>query len=81
MDDKRAERIEDKLDKVSEDIGEINKTLSAQHVSLVEHIRRTNLLEKRVDPMYNIFRGGVALIGLITVAAAIAEILGIFKHV
>lgn len=80
MDDKRSQRIEDKIDKIQEDIGEINKTLVAQHGSLAEHIRRTNLLEKKVDPMYNVFRGGVALIGLITVAAAIAEIVKVFKN-
>ena len=51
MDEKRAERIENKLDKVAEDIGEIKVTQASQHVSLKEHMRRTELLEQVVEPM------------------------------
>ena len=44
-------RIESKLDRVSDDISKINVTLAKQAVSLDEHIRRTNILEAKVGPM------------------------------
>ena len=47
----RDVRIEDKLDKVAEKIGEINVTLGEQHVSLLEHMRRTSLLEDEIKPL------------------------------
>jgi len=34
------ERIEKKVDKIGEDIGEIKVTLAAQHESLKDHMRR-----------------------------------------
>lgn len=49
--DERIIRIEDKIDKVVEHIGSIDVTLGKQHVSLCEHIRRTELLEQEVEPI------------------------------
>jgi hypothetical protein len=51
MDDKRLERIEDKIDKLSDKLADTNVILGKQHVSLSEHIRRTNLLEKQMAPI------------------------------
>jgi archaellum component FlaC len=69
-DDKRLERVENKLDKVSDQIGEINVTLSAQHESLKEHMRRTELLENDVEPLKRtntvitfIYKIGIAILG------------------
>ena len=47
----RDTRIEDKLDKVVETIGEIKVTLGAQHITLEEHMRRTELLENEIKPL------------------------------
>jgi archaellum component FlaC len=49
--DERIIRIEDKIDKVVEHIGSIDSTLAAQHVSLKEHMRRTELLEQEIEPI------------------------------
>jgi len=40
---------DDKIDKILETLTEIKVTLGKQHVSLNEHMRRTNLLETSVD--------------------------------
>lgn len=68
-------RVEDKLDKVADDISHINVTLAKQEVSLSEHIKRTNILEAKIEPIEKHmlmingalkFVGGIALfIGII----------------
>ena len=87
MDDDRADRIETKIDKIIDQIGEINSTLAAQHISLELHIKRTNILEDKIIPIEtsrNEIRGIIKLggwiVGALTVAAMLAEILGYFKH-
>lgn len=75
MDDK-LERIEGKLDKVVDHIGSIDVTLAAQHVSLKEHIRRTEILEQELAPIkthVNMISGALKLIGLLAAIGAGAE--------
>lgn len=77
MDDKRLNRLEDKLDHISEKIGSIDTTLAAQHVSLKEHMRRTSLLEEDMKPIkkhVHHVHGALKLIGLIATIAGIIEI-------
>lgn len=69
-------KLETKLDKIDDRLGSIDSTLAAQHVSLTEHIRRTQLLEEQVAPLQK--RSDMALgvykfIGLLSIIAAIAE--------
>lgn len=76
MDD-RLERIESKLDKVVDEIGEIKETTAKQQVSLDYHIKRTDLLEKKLEPVEehvqlvsSVFKviGGLAIIaGIVSV--------------
>lgn len=78
-DDKRLERIEEKLDKVVEHIGSIDITLATQHVSLAEHIKRTAMLEEQIIPInkhVNMVKGAIALL---TILATIAGIVSLFK--
>jgi len=53
VDDKRADRLEEKIDIVVEKIANIDVTLAKQSVLLDEHIRRTNLLEDTLEPIKN----------------------------
>ena len=79
-DDKKLERIELKLDDANEHMQSIDITLQEQHLTLKEHIRRTEVLEKAVGPIkrdIDMFKGAVALIGLL---ATIAGIIAIIKH-
>lgn len=77
-------RTEDKIDRIVEDISDINITLTKQSVILEEHIRRTNLLELKLAPIEKHvvmingvlkFFGGVAI--LIAMVEGIFHILGV----
>ena len=77
-------RIEDKIDKIDDKIGSIDVTLAAQHVSLKDHIRRTQLLEEGFKPIQahvSRVEGALKFIGALATLAAIAEaiILGFKK--
>ena len=50
-DDKRLVRIEDKLDSLSVHLGAIDTTLALQHESLKQHMRRSDLLERKLEPV------------------------------
>lgn len=49
MDDKQW--VREKLEELSTNVGEIKVTLALNTQSLTEHMRRTELLEKRVAPL------------------------------
>lgn len=49
--DDRIVRIEDKVDRINDHLSSIDSTLSAQHVSLKDHIRRTEILETKIAPL------------------------------
>lgn len=70
------ERIEDKIDKLADKLANIDKTLAVNTSSLVEHVRRTNLLEERVEPLekdVTMIHGALKFIGVVATLAAIAE--------
>ncbi len=76
MDEKRLERIEEKIDRIIDHIGGIDSTLAAQHVSLQEHMKRSDLLEaafKPVKAQVDMALGAIALLGLIGTIAVIIE--------
>lgn len=73
MDD---QRLEEKLDKMADHMAEMNVTLGKQSIILEEHIRRTDLLEKKIEPIekhVHRVEGAFKLIGLIATLAAIVE--------
>lgn len=75
-DDKRLERIEQKVDDTNDHLASIDATLSAQHVSLKEHIRRTALLEADMRPIkrhVDMMSGALKLLGVIALIVAIVE--------
>lgn len=69
-------RIEDKLEKIEGHIGTQAVTLERLTVSVEEHVRRTNLLESKVEPLekhVSMMNGALRLISVLGVVAAIAE--------
>ena len=44
-------KFERKLDKITDKLSSIDVTLAAQHESLKEHMRRTELLERQLEPL------------------------------
>ena len=73
MDD-RLKRIEDKIDHIGDQQGEMNITLAKQHESLKSHMRRTAALEEIVLPLHKrsmMMDGAWKLIALLAMAAEI----------
>lgn len=76
MPDDRLNRIESKIDKLSDHLGSIDATLAAQHVSLVEHMRRSDALERQMEPIkkhVSMAHGALKMISLMGIGAAIVE--------
>lgn len=77
MDDKRLERIEEKLDGTNAHLSSIDTTLSVQAIQLEEHIRRTALLEAELRPIrrhVDMMSGALKLIGLLAVLGGLYEV-------
>jgi hypothetical protein len=76
------DRIDAKLDKISDHIANIDVTLAKQEVSLHEHIRRTTLLEQKIEPVEKhvlMINGALKFAGIVAVFIGIIEgILRIF---
>ena len=67
--------IRKKLDKIDDRIASIDVTLAAQHVTLKEHIRRTELLEADVRPIKDHvtrMQGAIKLITIISLGVTLA---------
>jgi hypothetical protein len=76
MDSERGARMEAKLDRIADDIGEIKVIQAKHHEQLEYHIKRTNLLEEIIRPIIEfmaMIKGVSKFIGLIALGAGIAE--------
>lgn len=73
MDNSFLHRVEDKLDGVVKDIGEVKVVMARNTTSLEEHIKRTNELEKKVIPLWNLFIIGSGIISIISIAALVIQ--------
>lgn len=77
-DDKRLERIEKKIDDSNEHLSSIDITLAEQHISLREHVRRTNLLEQEIRPIkvhVSRVEGALKLLAIMASLIALIEFL------
>lgn len=81
------DRVNDKLDKLFSKISDIDVTLASQHESLLNHMRRTELLEEKVEPleknmlmMSGALKLGSAALICISGLAAICEIIRAFHY-
>ncbi len=74
--EKRLDKIEGKVDSIAASVASINTTLSAQHVSLTEHIRRTTIIENQLLPIKSqsdMIKGAIKLIVLAGIIVGIIE--------
>lgn len=76
--DERNNRIEAKLDKVVDNIGSINTTLAAQHESLKDHIRRTEILEEKIIPLEKHSAMAIGVIKFMGLSGALAAMIKVF---
>lgn len=82
MDDD-LKRLESKLDKVADEISQINVTMCVNTTVLDEHQKRTTQLEGRVEPIEKHIHemvGVVKFLKILGVIAAIAETIHLFMH-
>lgn len=80
--DNRLERIEVKLDDIGDHLGQMNVVLGAQHITLQEHIRRTEALESQIIPIkkhVDMVKGAGVLISLLATIAGILAVIHSFK--
>ena len=71
-------RLENKIDIIADKIASIDTTLAKQSIILDEHVRRTNLLEGKVDPIekhVHMIQGALKLIGMVAIFIGILEAL------
>ena len=80
MSSDRLERIENKLDKVVDGIGVINVTLARNTSSLEEHVKRTNMLEEKINPVWLSFKSVGFFIGALTIISTIVGIASYFRQ-
>lgn len=76
--DKRLDRIEDKVDAISNKLQDTNVILAAQHESLKQHMRRTQLLEEAVKPIerhVSRVEGALKLLGVLATIAAVVQLI------
>lgn len=76
MDNDRADKLENKMDKIADNISDIKVTLGEQHISLVEHMRRTAIIESKLEPVIthvHRIQGALKLITVITAIVALIE--------
>lgn len=70
------QKLESKIDIISEKITNIDVTLGKQSVILDEHIRRTNILEEKLAPVekhVHMVNGALKLIGFIALFVGIIQ--------
>lgn len=83
MEEKRLDRVEDKLESITQSIANIDITLAKQAVQLEDHVRRSTNLEERMKPIedHAIFIRGIMKLGvfLATIASLILTFLQL-KH-
>ncbi len=74
MYDNRFDKLEVKIDKLDERLDRIDVTLAKQNECLETHIKRTNLLEKEIEPikaMQQQVLGVGKLLGVLSILAVI----------
>lgn len=79
------DRMENKLDKISEDVSDIKVILARQEVSLQVHIKRSDTLEKHVELLEGEFKEvqkrHLRFDGILKLISVMAMIATIFKAV
>ena len=69
--------IDNKLDKIQEDVNEIKTHLAVYNEQLTVHIKRSEMLEDRIIPIEThvfMINGAIKLIGIVAAVAAIVEV-------
>jgi hypothetical protein len=71
------EHIIHRLDKIDIKLNNIDKTLIKQFLTLEEHIKRTNALEEKINPIERFYIKIVGVVGFLTIVGVIATIVDV----
>ena len=69
-------KLDSKVDKISDRLSSVDVTLARQHESLDTHIKRTEILEEKLEPVEKhvaMMNGALKLLGIIGVLVGILE--------
>jgi chromosome segregation ATPase len=75
MDQKKLEKIEDALSEINKSVASIDKTLAVNTASLEEHVRRTHLLEEKLEKAEDKFE-----LKLEPLESHVQAVRGLFKY-
>ncbi len=78
--DSKLNKIETKIDTISSKMHSIDITLERNTASLEEHVRRTNILETKVehvDSHVKMMNGALKLIGILALVAGLLKTLNL----
>jgi predicted metallo-beta-lactamase superfamily hydrolase len=81
--ERRLEKIEQSLDDTVEHLTSIDKTLAQQSLILAHHVKRSDMLEKQIEPVHAMMlemKGVVKIFKYIGVLATILECWHTFRH-
>lgn len=79
--DNRFDKLEQKLDKLDQHLDNVDKTLIVQEANLRDHMRRSDLLEKKMVPIENhVNRITWAVRGILWFCATAGSVLVTLKH-
>lgn len=76
MSDDKLSRIENKIDKIESHMGKQEVNLARLTVSVEEHVKRSNLLEKKMEPLedhVNLMNAVIKILVFLGTLAAILE--------
>lgn len=71
--------LSDRLDKIDNELDDINKVLVIQEENLKLHMRRSELLEEQVRPLNQMLWASYGVLGLITFIGTVLGILQFWK--
>jgi hypothetical protein len=70
--------IENKIDRISDRLSKIEKHIAVYNMELKSHIKRTAILESKVDPLQKLqykFAGALGLLSFLAILLTIVEII------
>lgn len=76
--DELIKRLEAKVDKLDERLDNMDKTLVLQEANLKEHMKRSDLLEKKLEPVEKHVHAVNTIFKLIGVVASLATVAKLF---
>lgn len=75
-DDKRVNKLEDKIDKIVDKLSDIDTTLAKQEVNLSLHMKRSDALEAQIEPLKEHVANVSGAIKLLKTLGYVSGILG-----